>query len=131
VRPPGQTQQLQSPLGAEPNNNKPAKLTNTFPPLIPEGPPQAPGTQQADATHQWIVNLNTQPQNNTERGHTGGGINGPGQREEATTQAQFLPTQQFKQQHKRPRHDFPKFDGTATCAWIKKAEKYFKLCHII
>jgi hypothetical protein len=66
VRPPGQTQQLQSPLGAEPNNNKPAKLTNTFPPLIPEGPPQAPGTQQADATHQWIVNLNTQPQNNTE-----------------------------------------------------------------
>jgi hypothetical protein len=91
VRPLGQTQQLQSPFGADPNNNRPAKLTNTFPPLILEGPPQAPDTQQDDATQQWIVNLNTHPQNNAEGGHTGGGINGPGQREEATAQAQFLP----------------------------------------
>jgi hypothetical protein len=72
------------------------------------------------------VNLNIQPQNNTEGGHTGGGINGLGQREEATAQAQFILTQQFRQKHKGPRHDFPMFDGTATCAWIKKAEKYFK-----
>jgi hypothetical protein len=77
------------------------------------------------------VHLNTNPQTNIEGGHIGGGINGLGQKEETTAQVHYHQPQQFRPQHKGPRHDFPKFDGTATCAWIKKAEKYFKLCHII
>jgi hypothetical protein len=62
ARQPGDTQHLQSPLGAAPNTTQPAKLSNNLAPLIPDGPPLAPDTQQADATRQWIVHLNTNPQ---------------------------------------------------------------------
>jgi hypothetical protein len=67
--------------------------------------------------------------------HVGGGINGPGLRQEFP---EIQQQQQHRPYHKGPRHDFPKYekyfklchDGTTTSAWIKKAEKYFKLCHV-
>jgi hypothetical protein len=63
--------------------------------------------------------------------YAGGGKDGSSKGERKIFFANHYPQyNQYKQQPKGPRHDFPKFDGTNTCAWIKKFDKYFKLCHI-
>jgi hypothetical protein len=98
------------------------------PPIFPEAPVDNRNKQKGTAaTHPWMLAMERNNQDLPGSEHVGGGINGPGPRQEFP---EFHQQQQHRPYHKGPRHDFPKYDGTATSAWIKKTEKYFKLCHV-
>jgi hypothetical protein len=98
------------------------------PPIFSEAPLDNRNKQKGTAaTHPWMLTMEKNNQDLPGSEHVGGGINGPGPRQEFP---EIHQQQQHRPYHKGPRHDFPKYDGTATGAWIKKAEKYFKLCHV-
>jgi hypothetical protein len=103
-------------------------LTAGQPPIFPEAPLDNRNKQKETAApNSWMLTMERNNQVLPGIEHVGGGINGPGPRQEFPEAQQ---QQEHRPYHKGPRHDFPKYDGTTTSAWIKKAEKYFKLYHV-